>query len=132
MRSVKAREARSEQSVASGRRGKIVSRAPEPRAQRKTKRGAASAALVEGGSRFAIRRPILVLTLVLIVAGAAVGLFAGGHVAKAIERMEAALVAPFTDAGFAVRNIAFALSKSAPLRSGGTARNCPSWSAPAR
>ena len=35
MRSVKAREARSEKSVASGRRGKILSRAPEPRAQRK-------------------------------------------------------------------------------------------------
>jgi cell division protein FtsQ len=112
MRSVKARDARSEKSAASGRRGKILPRAPEPRAdaraQRKAKRGAQPGTRAEGERRFAFRRPILVLTLVLIVAGAAIGLFAGGHVAKAVGRMEAAMVTPFTDAGFAVRNITLA------------------------
>jgi cell division protein FtsQ len=109
MRSVKARDAPSEKAAASGRRGKILSRAPEPRAdsraQRKAKRGVASGTRAEGGSRFAIRRPILALTLIVIVAGGAIGLFAGGHVAKAVGRMEAAMVVPFTDAGFAVRDI---------------------------
>jgi cell division protein FtsQ len=107
MRPVKARDTRSEKAAASGRRGKILSRAPEPRAdsraQRKAKRGSGTRA--EGERRFLFRRPILVLTLILIVAGAAIGLFAGGHVAKAVGRLEAAMVAPFTDAGFAVRNI---------------------------
>jgi cell division protein FtsQ len=109
MRSVKARDAPSEKAAASGRRGKILSRAPEPRvdsrAQRKAKRGVACGTRAERGSRFAIRRPILALTLIVIVAGGAIGLFAGGHVAKAVGRMEAAMVAPFTDAGFAVRDI---------------------------
>ena len=108
MRSVKARDARSEKSGASGRRGKMLSRAPEPRAaraQRKAKRAVDSGTREEGERRFAFRRPILALTLTLVVAGVAVGLFAGGHVAKAVGRMEAAMVAPFTDAGFAVRDI---------------------------
>jgi cell division protein FtsQ len=38
--------------------------------------------------------------------GGAVGLFAGGHVAKAIGSMQSAIIAPFTDAGFAVREVA--------------------------
>src|SRR6185437_193929 len=53
-----------------------------------------------------LRRPMLVLTLVLIVMGGAAGLFAGGHVAKAIDGMQTAIAAPFTKAGFAVGNIA--------------------------
>jgi hypothetical protein len=79
MRTVKARETRSEKSVANGRRGKIFPRAPEPRAQRKkAKRGVDSGTFAQSGRSFVIRRPILALTLVLIVAGAAVGLFAIG------------------------------------------------------
>lgn len=109
MRPVKAKDARSEKWAARGRRAKILSRSPESRAdartQRKAKRGADQGTWAEGAPRFALRRPILVLTLILVVAGGAVGLFAGGHVAKAIGRMEAAMVAPFTDAGFAVRDI---------------------------
>jgi cell division protein FtsQ len=109
MRPVKAKDARFEKWAASGRRAKLLSRAPEsradPRTQRKAKRGADPGTWAEGAPRFALRRPILVLTLILVVAGGAVGLFAGGHVAKAIGRMEAAMVAPFTDAGFAVRDI---------------------------
>ncbi len=109
MRSVKAKDARSEKSAGSARRGKLLSRTPESRAgsraSRKAKRDADGATWVEDAPRFALRRPILVLTLILIVAGGAVGLFAGGHVAKAVGKMEAAMVAPFTDAGFAVRDI---------------------------
>ncbi len=112
MRSVKARDTRSEKTTASGRRGKILARAPEPRGnartQRKSKRGGDPGPRAEGNWRFAFRRPILGLTLILVVAVAAVGLFAGGHVAKAIGRIEAAMVAPFTDAGFAVRNVTLA------------------------
>ena len=109
MRSVKAKDARAEKSAPSGRRGKLLSRAPESRGgartPRKAKRDADGGTWAEAAPRFAMRRPILVLTLILVVAGGAVGLFAGGHVAKAIERMEAAMVAPFTDAGFALRDI---------------------------
>ena len=102
MRSVKAKDARSEKSAGSARRGKLLSRAPESRTgartSRKAKRDADGATWADGAPRFASRRPILVLTLILIVAGGAVGLFAGGHVAKAVGRMEAAMVKPFTDA----------------------------------
>ena len=108
MRSVKTKDARSEKSAASAQRGKLLPRVPESRSARtprKAKRDTDRATWADGAPRFASRRPILVLTLILIVAGGAVGLFAGGHVAKAVGRMEAAMVKPFTDAGFAVRDI---------------------------
>jgi cell division protein FtsQ len=55
--------------------------------------------------RLLLGRPILTLTLGLVVIGGAIGLFAGGHVAKAILRAQAAMVAPFNDAGFALSNV---------------------------
>jgi len=54
----------------------------------------------------ALRRPILVLTLALIVLGSLGGVFAGGYITRAAARLQAAIIAPFTGAGFVVRNIA--------------------------
>jgi len=52
-----------------------------------------------------LRRPVLGLTLGLVIVVTVIGVFAGGHVAHAIGRAEAAIVAPFTEAGFAVRDV---------------------------
>jgi cell division protein FtsQ len=52
-----------------------------------------------------LRRPVLGLTLGLVIVVTVVGVFAGGHVAHAIGRAEAAIVAPFTEAGFAVQEV---------------------------
>jgi cell division protein FtsQ len=56
--------------------------------------------------RWLFRRPILSLTLGLVMIGSAVGLFAGGHVANGLLRVEAAIATPFTNAGFTLREIA--------------------------
>ena len=103
MRQVKAKATRFERAAGNNRRGSFASRPPESRAPRKAK----SAETSRSGMvrRLLFHRPILALTLGLVVAGGAVGLFAGGHVAKAIGRAEAAIAAPFTDAGFAVREV---------------------------
>jgi cell division protein FtsQ len=103
MRQVKAKATRFERSNDNSRRGKSASRPPESRASRKAK----SADISRSGMarRLLFSRPILALTLGLVVIGSAVGLFAGGHVAKAIGRVQAAIAAPFTDAGFAVREV---------------------------
>jgi len=52
-----------------------------------------------------LRRPVLGLTLGLVLVTGVIGVFAGGHVARAIGRAEAAVVAPFTEAGFAVHDV---------------------------
>ena len=106
MRQVRAKESRFERSAVTVRRGKSASRAPEPRASRKAKSTDASRA--GAWRRVFLRRPILALTLSLVAIGGAVGLFAGGHVAKAILSVQAAIAAPFADAGFTVREIAIA------------------------
>ena len=54
---------------------------------------------------FLLQRPVLGLTLGLILVVVFVGVFAGGYVSHAIGRAEAAVVAPFTEAGFAVREV---------------------------
>ena len=102
MRQVKAKAARFERTAGNGRRGK-ASRPPESRNPRKAK----SLEISRSGlaRRLLLRRPILTLTLGLIMIGCAIGLFAGGHVAKAILRAQAALMAPFAEAGFAVNNV---------------------------
>lgn len=51
------------------------------------------------------RRPVLGLTLGLVLVVGVIGVFAGGHVAHAIGRAEAAVVSPFTEAGFAVHDV---------------------------
>ena len=74
-------------------------------------RGAKAAA--RGGARkdiarkmpLLLRRPVLGLTLGLVVIVTIIGVFAGGYVAHAIGRAEAAVVAPFTEAGFAVHDV---------------------------
>jgi cell division protein FtsQ len=80
-------------------RGKKAPRA-ESRARRKSHAS-------EGRSniRFVLRHPMLAVTLVLVAAGGAIGLFAGGHVAKAFGSLGEVIAAPFTQAGFAVRNV---------------------------
>jgi cell division protein FtsQ len=98
MRPVSARDFRSDKFSSQARRGKASSRATEPRVDGRAQR--------KGKPGFLFRRPLLVLTVGLVAAGGAAGLFAGGHVAKAIARAEAAIAAPFTEAGFAVRDIA--------------------------
>lgn len=109
MRQVRARNSRSEKS-AGGRRASAsrTTDSREARAQRKASPGVNNGSRASGDKRFALRRPILVLTLVLIVIGTAVGLFAGGHVARGVSAIEAAITAPFTEAGFAVRDITLA------------------------
>jgi cell division protein FtsQ len=83
-------------------RGKNAKRA-ESRARRKTQPA-------EGRSegRLAFRHPILAVTLILVAAGGAIGLFAGGHVANAVDSLGGMIGAPFTRAGFAVRNVTIA------------------------
>jgi cell division protein FtsQ len=104
MRQVKAKATPFERANGNNRRGKSAPRPSEPRTVR---RGSSPEASRHGlARRLFFRWPILTLTLVLMVIGSAVGLFAGGHVAKAIGSAQAAIVAPFTNAGFAVREIA--------------------------
>jgi cell division protein FtsQ len=102
MRQVKAKAARFERTAGNGRRGK-ASRPSEPRNPRKAKAPEIPHASL--ARRLLLRRPILTLTLGLMMIGGAIGLFAGGHVANAILRMQAAVMAPFDDAGFAVNNV---------------------------
>ncbi|HEY4264492.1 MAG TPA: FtsQ-type POTRA domain-containing protein [Micropepsaceae bacterium] len=52
-----------------------------------------------------LRRPIFTLTLSLVVIGGGVGLFAGGHVAQGLLRVQAVIAAPFADAGFALHEV---------------------------
>ena len=68
-------------------------------------RGAAARKDVARGKTLLLRRPVLGLSLGLVVVVTVIGVFAGGHVAHAIGRAEAAVVAPFTEAGFAVRDV---------------------------
>jgi len=108
MRPVKARRVRTDEPARGARRGKAAARGWEARGEtrRRKREPAGDEGGVPGSARaFALRRPMLVLTLVLIVMGGAAGLFAGGHVAKAIDGMQAAIASPFTKAGFAVGNI---------------------------
>jgi cell division protein FtsQ len=109
MRSLKARKVRGDEAVrGGGRRGKAAGRAAETRREsgRRKREANVDDGANAGGRAFALRRPMLVLTLALVVVGGAAGLFAGGYVARAIDRMEAGFAAPFTRAGFAVRDIA--------------------------
>jgi cell division protein FtsQ len=109
MRSLKARKVRGDEAARGGRRGKAAGRGAETRREsrrRKREANADEGSNAAGRRGFAVRRPMLALTLGLVVIGGAAGLFAGGHVAKAIDRMEAGFAAPFTKAGFAVRDIA--------------------------
>ena len=106
MRQVKTKSTQFQRAAGSNRRGKPVSRPPASRSPRQTKSAEApGAGMVR---RILLRRPILVLTLGLVVAGVLVGLFAGGHVAKVILRVQTAIAAPFTDAGFAVHEVTVA------------------------
>src|SRR2546421_6893287 len=97
MRSLKARKIRGDEAVrGGGRRGKTAGRAAETRRESRRRRREANAdegSSAGGGRGFASRRPMLVLTLGLIVVGGAAGLFAGGHVAQAIDRTEAGVAA---------------------------------------
>lgn len=58
-------------------------------------------------TRLLLQRPILGLTLGLVIVVGVIGVFAGGYVAHAIGRAEAAAMEPFTEAGFAVHNVTF-------------------------
>jgi cell division protein FtsQ len=100
---MKAKSAQYQRAPGNNRRGKPASRPAETRSARKTKSAEASGSGMV--RRLLLRRPIFALTFGLVVAGGLVGLFAGGHVAKGISRAEAAMAAPFTDAGFALREV---------------------------
>ena len=103
MRKVKTKAARVERGAGNSRRGTLATRAAAPRTSRKP------VAAEAGGSgrvrRLILGHPILALTVVLIMLGTGVGVFAGGYVARAIDGVQAAIAAPFTDAGFAVREV---------------------------
>jgi cell division protein FtsQ len=103
MRQVKAKTTRIERPAGNGRRGAGGSRAGAPRLPRKS--AGVEPARFGWLKRLPLAHPILALTAVLVVIGAGLGVFAGGHVAKAIGGMQAAIVAPFTNAGFAVREV---------------------------
>jgi cell division protein FtsQ len=103
MRQMKAKSSQYQRAPGHNRRGKSAVRPSELRSARKVK----SAEKPEPGMirRIFFGRPIFTLTLGLVLACGLVGLFAGGHVAKVIAQAEAALAAPFTDAGFALREV---------------------------
>jgi cell division protein FtsQ len=103
MRQVKASAARSDRPAGVSRRNKPAAR---PAAVRVARRPKSDGRVWSGLARDLVsRRPVLSLTLGLVAIGVAVGLFAGGHVAQALARMEAAIAAPFTNAGFALHEI---------------------------
>jgi cell division protein FtsQ len=60
----------------------------------------------EDAQRILLRRPILALSLGLIVVGGGIGLFAGGHVARLVDGVGTRVQAPFNQAGFTVRTVA--------------------------
>ncbi len=57
---------------------------------------------------FPFRRPILTLTLSLVVAGTVAGVIAGGHVTKLLTGAESAMEEKFVGIGFAIDGIALA------------------------
>lgn len=109
MRSVREDDVRWEKIPRGGKRGKSDVEIPrgssEGRPKRK-RRAAASPRSALNRRGLPLRRPILVLTLGLIVLGSAGGVLAGGYVQRAAGRLQAALAAPFSGAGFVVREIA--------------------------
>jgi cell division protein FtsQ len=52
-----------------------------------------------------IRRPMLSLTLILLVAGAGAGLFAGGYISDTLSDLRARTLAMFTAVGFTIEEI---------------------------
>ena len=72
-----------------------------------------------------LRRPVLGLTLGLVLVVSVVGVFAGGHVAHAIGRAEAAVVAPFTEAGFAVHDVTITGEEHTPKQAAAAAVAVP-------
>lgn len=58
------------------------------------------------GGLWVFRRPMLSMTLILIVAGAGTGLFAGGYVSDTLNDLQARTLALFTSVGFTIREIA--------------------------
>jgi cell division protein FtsQ len=75
-------------------------------ARRKPKWAGAEAQSAGSRIRVVLSHPILLLTLGFLVLGSVGGVLAGGYIAKAAGDVEAAFTAPFTGAGFVVRDIA--------------------------
>ena len=94
MRQMKAANYRFEKSGGRGSRGKSSA------SPRKGK------AATDGTRRIFLRRPILALSLGLVVVGGGIGLFAGGHVARLVGGIGERIEAPFSQAGFKVREVA--------------------------
>ena len=93
---------------------KTAPRGSEWRIERRKDPDAEGGSHAGGKLRFLSRRPMLVLTLVLVVLGGAAGLFAGGYVARVIAGAEATIAAPFTEAGFAVSAISLTGQEHTP------------------
>jgi cell division protein FtsQ len=109
MRSVKAKTAVSSRQARGGRRGKYKARAPEPRPEPRGafNRFVAPGAMASRIPRFLrgsilLRRPMLGLTLVLVLAGCMIGIFAGGHIGKTVAGFDTMVDGALARAGFAV------------------------------
>ena len=111
MRQVRARETASGRSASPSPRAKTKSRTPQPRSGSRSakSRDSEDRSLLERlrGS-FPARRPMLTLTLALVVIGALTGLVAGGHVSRLFDSMGAGVEDRFAGAGFAVKGITIA------------------------
>ena len=113
MRQINPRAAATPRTSASAHRSKPKARSPqartEPRGRARFVLGKRSASLIARlRNSFPFRRPILTLTLGLVAAGVVTGIIAGGYFGKVFDRMEAAVAARFTDAGFGITDITVA------------------------
>jgi hypothetical protein len=111
MRQIESRASATTRPKPAAGRTKAKSRSPqvrsEPRGRSRSSRGGDSVSFfVRVRNSFPFRRPILTLTLALVVTGAVTGVIAGGYFGKVIDRMEVALQSRFTDAGFGIKDIA--------------------------
>lgn len=110
MRSVNARAQAAPRMMRDGTRAKAKSRTPSARSGRRSSSDIFDygeelrARLGWFGAVILLRRPMLTLTLMLVVAGGITGLIAGGH----LSRLAAALEAGMAHAGFAVNDVAIA------------------------
>lgn len=115
MRQIKPRAATGSRSAAAAGRAKAKQRTPQSRGGWPTYSRSRQPRDDEGDSFLGrvrnlllFRRPILTLTLSLVVAGTVTGVIAGGHLGKLLTAAESAVEEKFAGAGFAIDGIALA------------------------
>ncbi len=123
MRSVRARSSKTNK--ARSGRAKQSTRKSQPRSASRSKTSRRTGPSEGQAARFArailesrlVRRPMLLLTLLLLLCGAGAGLFAGGYVSDTLTDLREQSLAAFTAVGFTVRDIALEGNERTPAES---------------